>query len=132
MSAEFLKFLATGGIAALLNLLSRYLLNHVMSFEVAVAVAYLIGMTTAYILSRRFVFTESGRSMPSEFRRFAVVNLLALMLVWVISVVLARLVFPAVEFTWHADDVAHLIGVIAPALTSYLGHKRYTFAKADV
>ena len=129
MNLQFLKFLVTGGIAALVNLLSRYALNHVMSFEAAVVAAYLLGMATAYLLARRFVFDASGRSMASEVRRFVLVNLVALGFVWVISVGLARVVFPAIGMTWHADDIAHLIGVLAPAVTSYVGHRFSTFAR---
>ena len=129
MNLQFLKFLVTGGIAALVNLLSRYALNHVMSFEAAVVAAYLLGMATAYLLARRFVFDASGRSMASEVRRFVLVNLVALGFVWMISVGLARVVFPAIGMTWHADDIAHLIGVLAPAVTSYIGHRFYTFAR---
>lgn len=129
MNLQFLKFLVTGGIAALVNLLSRYALNHVMSFEAAVVAAYLLGMATAYLLARHFVFDASGRSVASEVRRFVLVNLVALGFVWVISVGLARVVFPAIGMTWHADDIAHLIGVLAPAVTSYIGHRFYTFAR---
>ena len=129
MNLRFLKFLVTGGIAALVNLLSRYALNRLMPFEVAVVVAYLLGMATAYLLARRFVFDASGRSVASEVRRFVLVNIVALGFVWAISVGLARIVFPAIAFTWHADDIAHLVGVLAPAVTSYVGHRFYTFAR---
>ena len=129
MSAEFLRFLVTGGLAAVVNLASRYGLNRFMPFEVAVVVAYLAGMTTAYILARLFVFQASGRSVASEFRRFVLVNVVALVLVWLISVGLAQFVFPAIGFIWHADDISHLIGVMAPVVTSYFGHRLYTFAR---
>ena len=127
MSAQFLRFLLTGGIAAAANVGSRYLLNRIMPFEIAVAIAYLIGMLIAYTLARRFVFEPSGRGAASELRRFAIVNLFALASVWGISVGLARLVFPAIQLTWHADDIAHLIGVLAPAATSFVGHRYYSF-----
>lgn len=131
LSEQLLKFLVTGGIAAAVNLASRYVLNRVMTFEVAVVIAYLLGMTTAYVLARWFVFDASGRTVGDEFRRFAIVNLFALVLVWSISVGLARSAFPAIGFTWHADDIAHLIGVLAPAITSYFGHRWYTFARQE-
>lgn len=131
MNLQFLKFLATGGIAALVNLVSRYLLNLVMPFEIAVVLAYFLGMIVAYLLMRRFVFGASERSVPSEVRRFVAVNLVAFALVWLISVSLARIVFPAADMTWHADDLAHFIGVSAPAVTSYMGHRFYTFARKD-
>jgi putative flippase GtrA len=129
MSGQFPKFLVTGGIAALINLISRYLLSRAIGFETAVVIAYLTGMITAYVLARQFVFEASGRTAGSEFYRFAVVNMFALVLVWCISVGLARVAFPAVGFRWHAYDIAHLIGVLAPAVTSYFGHRFYTFAK---
>lgn len=129
MTQQFFRFLVTGGIAAAANLASRYLLNFVIIFEVAVVIAYLIGMTVAYVLARQFVFERSGRSVSSEFRRFAIVNLFALALVWGISVGLARGLFPAIGFTWHADDIAHLIGVLAPAISSYFGHRFYSFGR---
>ena len=125
---EFGRFLVTGGIAAGANVLSRWLLNFVMPFEWAVVVAYLVGMTTAYVLSKLFVFSRSGRSVGDEFFRFALVNVVALVQVWLVSVGLARYLFPAIGFTWHAEDVAHLIGVVIPAVTSYLGHRHFSFA----
>jgi putative flippase GtrA len=129
ISREFLRFLTTGGIAAAVNLASRYALNTVLHFEVAVGLAYLFGMATAFVLARRFVFAPSSSSVATECRRFAIVNAFALALVWSISVSLARYVFPTMGFQWHADDVAHFIGVSAPAVTSYFGHRVYTFAR---
>lgn len=125
---EFGRFLVTGGVAAGVNVVSRWLFDLVMPFEVAVVVAYLAGMITAYTLSKLFVFSRSGRSVSDEFLRFAIVNVVALAQVWVVSVGLARYVFPAIDFTWHADDVAHVIGVVIPAVTSYLGHRHFSFA----
>lgn len=132
MSSQFVRFLLTGGLAALVNIGARYLLSSAMIFEAAVVLAYVIGMVTAYCLSRLLVFQKSGRSVASEFKRFVIVNLFALSLVWLVSVGLARLLFPAIGLTWHSDDIAHLIGVLAPAVTSYLGHRYYTFARAEV
>lgn len=131
MNNRFFRFLLTGGFAAIVNLASRYFINLVASFEIAVVIAYLIGMTTAYLLARRYVFDVSDRSVATEFQRFAIVNLFALVLVWLISVGLARHLFPAIGFTWHADDFAHFIAVLAPAVTSYIGHRFYTFAKHE-
>lgn len=131
MKVQFLKFLLAGGFAALVNMGSRYVLNYFMRFEVAVVLAYLCGFFTAYILSRLYVFDPSGRSRRTEIKRFAIVNVFSLGVVWVVSVGLARVLFPAIDFTWHADDIAHVCGVLAPAVTSYIGHRFYTFARVD-
>ena len=131
MTSQFLRFLVTGGIAAVVNLACRYALNRYMPFEMAVVLAYLVGMALAYGLARLLVFPASGRPIASEARRFAVVNVVALVLVWLVSVGLARLVFPAIGFTWHANDISHLIGVAVPTLTSFFGHRLYTFAPGN-
>lgn len=126
---EFLRFLVTGGIAALANLGSRIALQPLMPFELAVALAYLVGMTTAFLLARRFVFAPSGGGMGGEYLRFAMVNAVSFCVVWLVSVGLARIVFPAVGFTWHAETVAHVIGVLSPVALSFWGHKAFTFRR---
>lgn len=126
---RFVLFLLVGGAAAAVNILSRIALNDAMPYEVAIVVAYLVGMTVAYLLNKYFVFAQSGRSVRSEYFRFALVNLAAVAQVWVVSVALARFVFPAAGFAWHADTVAHVIGVVVPVFTSYLGHKHFSFAR---
>ena len=127
--AEFLRFLVTGGIAALVNLGCRLALQPVMAFEWAVAVAYLAGMITAFLLARRYVFGASGSGIAGEYLRFAAVNVVGFCLVWLVSVGLARFAFPAIGFAWHAETVAHVIGVLSPALPSFWGHKAFTFRR---
>jgi putative flippase GtrA len=123
----FVRFLALGGFSAGVNLTTRFALQPIVGFEAAVVLAYLTGMVVAYSLFRMFVFGATGRGVATEAIRFAIVNAVAFVLVAVISVGLARVVFPAVGWTWHADDIAHLVGVLSPAVTSWIGHKRYTF-----
>jgi putative flippase GtrA len=125
--SRFLRFVMTGGLAAGVNILSRLALSQIVSYEVAIVLAYLTGMTTAFILARFFVFAPSGRSMHGEFLRFGLVNLVALLQVWLVSVGLAHYLFPAVGLTWHAETIAHVIGVLSPVVTSYYGHKRFSF-----
>ena len=126
---QFLRFLVAGGLAALVNVVSRYLLNFVMVFEVAVVIAFFLGLTTGFLLMRSFVFGASQRFVGSEISRYAVVNGIALVVVWCTSVGLHRFLFPAIDFTWHADTVAHGIAVALPIISSYVGHRYWTFAK---
>ena len=134
---RFMAFLFTGGLAALVNILSRIGfewalrqqgLGPITSYEIAVVLAYLVGMTTAFSLAKMFVFAGSGRALHIEYGRFALVNVAALVQVWLVSVVLARLVFPAAGLTWNAETIAHVVGVLSPVFISYHGHKRFSFA----
>lgn len=127
--SPFFRFLLTGGFSAGVNVLSRMALTVFMPFEVAVIIAYLIAMTTAYVLARLFVFEKSGQSVRSEFVRFALVNVVALVQVWIVSIGLANWFFPLVGFDFYPELVAHTIGVISPVATSYYGHKLFTFKR---
>ena len=127
---RFALFLVNGGIALGVNLVSRYFLNRIMPFEAAVILAYLFGMAVAFTLFRVFVFEPTARSARSQFTRFALVNLVAVIQVWVISVLLANYIFPAMSMVWHPHDVAHVVGALVPTVSSYLGHKHFSFSDA--
>ena len=116
---------------AVFNLLTRWLLSHVLLYEVAVALAYVVGMTIAFMLARRFVFAPGGGTWLAQYRRFAAVNVVSLLIVLVVSAGLLRLVLPALDWTWHAEEVAHFLGVASPIVVSYFAHKHYSFARSD-
>lgn len=127
-SPAFVKFVAIGGFASLVNLLARIVINRTSSYEVAIVGAFFVALITAFELNRAFVFNDTpGRWWP-RFGRFFLVNLVALVQVFVISVGLARLLFPAIGMAFHPDTVAHAIGLVAPLFTSFWFHRVFTFA----
>ena len=127
MSRQFIIFLVTGGLAAAVNFGSRILYNQWVSFSVSVVLAYLTGMVTAFVLARYFVFTESSQSMQRSALWFVVVNIVAVIQTWVISMLLAYYLLPRMGFSRFIPEIAHAIGVVVPVFTSYLGHKRFSF-----
>lgn len=124
---RFLRFLAAGGTAAGVNVLSGIALGGVMRYEYAITLAYLVGMTTAFVLSRLFVFDATGGSIRGQYLRFAIVNAVAFVQVWLVSVGLARAVLPWLGWTWQVETTAHFVGVVSPIVTSYFGHKMFSF-----
>lgn len=124
---EFARFIAIGGVAALANLVSRYFLDFVMPFEVAVVLAYGIGMLVGFFLFRSTLFRDRTISR-ALILRFVWVNIFGATLAWAVSSVMARQLLPAIGWTFHPFEVAHFCGVAAPAITSYFLHKHYTYA----
>jgi putative flippase GtrA len=124
---QFLLFVLTGGAAALVNVISRIGFSQLMAFEVAVLAAYAVGMVTAYILARQFVFLNSQQSMRRSFAAFALVNLVAVLQTWLVSVGLRPWLLSMVGAVGLADLIAHSVGVIVPVFTSFLGHKHISF-----
>ena len=95
------------------------------------AIAYLFGMTTAYVLMKQMVFEKSGQRVHHEYIRFALVNAVAFAQVWLVSMGLARYLLPAIGVGTHAETIGHVIGVLSPIATSYFLHKYFTFSKED-
>lgn len=127
MSRQFLAFLVAGGTAALANIGSRALFSLVMPYVPAIVLAYCVGMVTAFVLNRMFVFRVGGRGLQQQAMWFVIVNLAAVLQTLIVSVVLARWILPALHAPGDHATIAHVVGVIIPVITSYVGHKHLTF-----
>ena len=127
MSRQFVIFLVTGGLAAAVNFVSRIVYNQWVDFSIAVVLAYVTGMVTAFVLARYFVFTESSQTIHRSILWFVVVNIVAVIQTWVISMLLAYYLLPRAGLTRFVPEMAHAVGVVVPVFTSYLGHKRFSF-----
>jgi putative flippase GtrA len=127
VSPTFLKFLLAGGVAAAVNFGSRILFNHWMPFSAAIVLAYIAGMITAFVLTKLFVFTESVHSTSRSAVYFTLVNLVAVLQTWLVSIALAYYVLPWLGVVWHDREIAHFVGVLVPVFTSYVGHKKFSF-----
>lgn len=126
------RFLLAGGLAALINFSSRFVYSLFVDFSVAVVLAFFSGLTAGYWLNKRYVFTTSRNTRGQEISWFIVINLLALLQTWAVSVYLARWLpeyLPGMgDGTIEmAEAVAHGVGILLPVFTSYIGHKYLTF-----
>lgn len=127
MSRQFLIFLVTGGVAAAVNFSSRMVYSLWLNFSSAVILAYVTGMFTAFILAKLFVFKNSEQALHRSLMYFTLVNLVAALQTWGISMGLAYYVLPALGVNTFSHEIAHGAGVVAPVITSYIGHKRWSF-----
>lgn len=125
---QFLKFLLSGGLAAFLNWSSRMLFSMWLPYETAIVLAFFVGLTSGFIIMRRFVFRGQQKSTSRrQALNYFIVNMLALAQTFGISVALVRWGFPSLGILQNTEALAHLIGVLTPVVTSYFGHKYFTF-----
>jgi putative flippase GtrA len=125
--SRFMRFLLVGGFAAALNFLSRIVLSQWLSYPLAIVGAFLVGISTAFVLSRSFVFERGAAPIRVQALWFTVVNLAALVQTLAVSLLLAHYLLPMLGITRGAETIAHAVGVAIPVLTSYIGHKRLSF-----
>jgi putative flippase GtrA len=127
LKPEFLRFLVAGGIAAGANFGSRFVFSMFLNYGFAVFFAYLVGMLVAFLLMRGHVFDAKGGSLSAQVMKFVGVNVVAVLQTLVISLALARWLLPSFGIVEHAEALAHLVGVLVPVVSSYFGHKFFTF-----
>ena len=127
LDQRFVRFLLAGGTAAAANYGSRFVFSLWCQYEAAIVLAYLVGMLVAFLLMRRYVFDAGSKALGPQVLKFIAVNLFAVVQTLVISVVLARWLLPAAGLHQQVEALAHLVGVLVPVLTSYVGHRFATF-----
>ncbi|HWG10801.1 MAG TPA: GtrA family protein [Rhodanobacteraceae bacterium] len=126
-SRQFALFLVAGGIAALANVGSRIIFGYWSTYAMSIVLAYIVGMIVAFMLNRLFVFTTPRNSLHHQVSWFVIVNIAALLQTLVVSLLLARWLFPSFDMHWHVETTSHVVGVLIPVVTSYLGHRYLTF-----
>lgn len=126
---QAIKFLFYGGVASIVHILSRFVLSFFVSYRIAIVLAFFVGMATGFVLFKTLVFeSKSSQKTFREVVWYIFVNMLALVQTYLISIGLSEHVFPWARMNVRPYDVAHIIGVLVPVITSYFGHKYLTFA----
>ncbi len=127
ISKQFFLFLLTGGLAAIVNFTSRIVLNRYVSYSTAIVLAYVVGMITAFILAKVFVFKGSQNKIVHSAIYFVLVNIVAVIQTWFISLGLAYYALPYIGVRVYVHEISHAVGIMVPVVTSYIGHKRWSF-----
>jgi energy-coupling factor transport system substrate-specific component len=123
------KFLVAGGSASFVNFLVRFPLSSFFSFDVAVSLAYMIGMAAGFALYRSWVFPGSSVPLYSQVLRFIAVNACGLFVVVEIASLCASALINAGPFSPEvAEAIAHVIGIGSGAIANFAGHSLITFA----
>ena len=127
ISKQFFLFLLTGGLAAIVNFTGRIVLNRYVGYSTSIVLAYAAGMITAFILAKVFVFKESQNKISQSAMYFVLVNIVAVLQTWLVSMGLAYYALPYIGISVYVHEISHAVGIMVPVFTSYLGHKRWSF-----
>lgn len=128
---KYFKFLIAAGLSVPVNIGSRILFSYYVPFMVAIVLSHFVGMITAFISTRAFVFKSSRKSWVGELGRFTVVNIVSLAQTWIVSVAVLYIVIPHIGYTIMPELTAHVIGLATSSLTSFFGHRHYSFRERE-
>jgi putative flippase GtrA len=120
-------FLICGGLAAAINWVARIILSPFLGFEAAVIVAYAIGMSSGFLLYRRFVWPNSGSNVRDQIIPFIAVNAASGVVVLLLSMFFVTIGDWLFGRTPMIEALAHGAAIGAGAVANYLGHGKFTF-----
>ena len=124
---QFILFIITGGTSAIINILSRIILSNFFRFEIAILIAYGIGMITAFLLAKRYVFLNSNKSIKKSFPAFALVNLISVLQTFFVSIFIKNCLIVFFDNLSFIELISHTCGLGILVFTSFYGHKYITF-----
>lgn len=127
-SMQFLGFLLVGMTAASANWLSRLAMAQWVNFVVAVPLAYAVGMSVAFVLNSLFVFPKSTVPVKKQVRRFLVINVSFIPVVWGGALVLVELL-EAIGIVQYVEEIAHAVALALPMLGTFLLYKFFAFSE---
>ena len=85
---QIVRFLLSGGLAAFINISSRYLLSKFINYKLSILLAYMIGVSVAFILMRKFVFSFKKDVLYDQIYKFIIVNILGFLQTFLVSFVI--------------------------------------------
>ncbi|PSO70435.1 MAG: amine oxidase [Cyanobacteria bacterium QS_1_48_34] len=119
---QFGSYLLTGGSATVVDVLVfSILIQSGLWYVLALCVSYFLGITTNFLLSRRFVFGIYWNNWFTQYAVFTVVALNSLLA----NLGLLKLLVD--DFGWGATP-ARLLSAACIALLSFTAHKLYSFS----
>ncbi|MFN3360709.1 MAG: GtrA family protein [Pseudanabaenaceae cyanobacterium] len=123
---QFIKYLFTGGFATIVDaLVYKTLVDITVPYKIALAIAFVFGLTTNFWLSRRYVFGIYWRNWLVQYVVFATVALNSLLANYGVIGILVD------DLGWDAKDViTRLVSAACVAILSFTGHKLYSFAQS--
>ena len=124
---QFILFIITGGTSAIINILSRIILSNFFRFEIAILISYGIGMITAFLLAKRYVFLNSNKSIKKTFPAFALVNLISVLQTFFVSIFIKNCLIVFFDNLSFIELISHTCGLGILVFTSFYGHKYITF-----
>jgi putative flippase GtrA len=126
-SGQFFRFLIVGGVALVIHWLARILLNEWMSFNAAIITAYGVGIATAYILNKKYVFPLSKQARHREVMIFVAVNIGAFPVVWALAVLFGDIILTRFLSVDIARALGHGAAITTPVFVNFALHKFVTF-----
>lgn len=128
---ELTRFLLAGGLATAGNLAAVWAAGIFMSFKLSLLVGIGVGMTISFFATKIFAFRARDWSRSGhEAGRFLLVYGIGLVLYWSTALVAKGFLIKAGLSDVAAESAAVIVGAGVMLVTSYFGHRFFTYSSA--
>ena len=122
---EQIYFIICGALAASTNFFSRIIFSYFFNLRLSIFFAFILGMLTAYFLFKKFVFLNKKKSKKSKPLFFILVNLIALLHIYFLTILLNYLTQSYMGYS--NVTIAHGFSLVTSVFLSFYLHKNYTY-----
>ena len=125
---EFARFILSGVIATIGNLVAVWLTRRFLSFGVALLAGIATAITISFALSKFFAFRSRSWNLAfGEAARFLIVYATGCAMYWTVAVFIRTFLLAHGVAVEAAEPGGVLVGAGTMMLTSYCGHRFFTY-----
>ena len=118
---EMLRFLVSGGLAVLTDLLSYYLLVETLSTDSAKAISFVLGSIVAFFMNKLWTF-ESNNQTSTAILQFSVLYTVT----FFANVAVNHMVL---HFVFNVTLIAFIFATVTSTVLNFVGMKFWVFRK---
>jgi putative flippase GtrA len=125
---EFARFILSGVTATIGNMAAVWLTRRFLSFEIALLAGIATAITISFVLSKLFAFrSRSWNRAVGESARFLIVYATGCAMYWTVAVFIRMVLLAHGVAVEAAEPGGVLVGAGTMMLTSYYGHRFFTY-----
>jgi putative flippase GtrA len=125
---EFARFILSGVTATIGNMVAVWLTRRFLSFEIALLAGIATAITISFVLSKFFAFrSRSWNRAGGEAARFVIVYATGCAMYWMVAVFIGTILLAHGVAVEAAEPGGILVGAGTMMLTSYCGHRFFTY-----
>lgn len=115
-------YIIFAGFATLLDLTTFFVLTTFVGLHYLISnfISILLGITTNYVLNKRYNFNNKSRKYVQQFSLFAFIAIIGLLLSQAI-------IFGLVEFLYLHPVLAKFISIFIVVIWNFFGHRKLSF-----
>ena len=125
---EFARFVLSGVTATIGNMVAVWLARRFLSFEIALLAGIATAIAISFALSKFFAFrSRSWNRAIGEAARFLIVYATGCAMYWMVAVIIRMFLLAHGVAVEAAEPGGILVGAGTMMLTSYCGHRFFTY-----